>query len=345
MNLLSTGLSRFIHGHGMVADLAYRNWRHAYDAKEAWRNLFPSDRQKPVDGVYAVQTLSIAISSICNSKCVFCIHPRMNEADKNKVMGLPLFTDIIEAWSEFEAAPDKCINLTPSGPPGDPLTDPTFLHKLDIMSSNNWRAFFVTNAISLGKYAEELIEHPAMGEISISIPSFDPKEYAEVYRVDRGAQVAKNIFQWLELNKAAGWPVDTTICFRNRQAPSAIIAHPLFKRLRSFLGPRCKVMFTTWWDDWGGQVPRNEMEGGWIKVREPKSFNRVCEGALSYSMRPTDRLIRLCGCRMGTEDDLIVGDIDSGFAVAQRNAVRVQEGFHRGDRPKTCQGCGAYKQA
>jgi hypothetical protein len=346
---MKTDLYHATHSNGFLADLAYKTWHHIYDAKETLRPL--SRNQSPMaNGFYPVQGLNVSTTAICNSKCIFCVHRLLQEP--TDIMPNDLFTDIMREWRKFcdlkvyGADNNPFINLTPGTPPGEATCDASFPQKLEIAAQHGFRVFFVTNGIRLGVFQDIICKGGTVGAISISIPSLDPVMYKEIFGVDRGEQVKRNLFNFLTLNESLGWPVDTTICFRNAEAPSEIIAHPDYKRLRSFFGKRCRAMFTTWWDDWNGAVPKDTMERGWIKVRKPLNLNRVCQGAQSFSMRPTDRLIRLCGCRyVNGQDDLIVGSIDKGFEDAARNAFTIQDGFKRGERPKTCQSCGAYKQA
>jgi len=340
---VNSSIARFIHSYGFLSDLAYKLWRFLYNFKEKYRS--PSHNQiKNIDGTYNALTLSIAITEHCNSKCGFCIHPRLN-GPKISMSDL-FFEGIIKSWHEAGMDKNKLINLTPSGPPGEPLIDPNFQNKLKIMAKYGYKAFFVTNAIALHKHYQFICESGTVGGVGISLPSFDETNYKEIYRVDRGKEVKRNLFLFLDLNRKLGWPVDTTINFRNSLRPSKIIASDDYKKLKGYFGSRCRTMFTTWWDDWNGGVPKEEMEVGEIKIRKPLNLNRVCEGALSYSMRPTDNKIRLCGCRIVPEyDDLIVGDLEHGFEEAKKNAVKIQDGFKKGIRPMTCQNCGAYKQA
>lgn len=339
---MNESLYHAIHSSGRIADLAYKTWHRIYNVKERCRPR--SARQTPAANLYQVEGINISTTAICNSKCIFCVHRLLEEP--TDIMPLELFEDIVREWDRFGGDKNRLINLTPGTPPGEATCDAGFPLKLAVAKQYGYGVFFVTNGIRLHVFEKEILNGGVVRQISISVPSLDPLKYKEIFGVDRGEQVKRNLFNFLQLNQSLGWPVDTTICFRNAEAPSEIIAHPDYERLKAFFGPKCRVMFTTWWDDWNGAVPRAQMERGWIKVRKPLNLNRVCQGALSFSLRPTDRLIRLCGCRyVNGQDDLIVGTVDEGFAAAQRKAFEIQDGFKRGVRPKTCQDCGAYKQA
>jgi len=343
---MKSTLYNLIHSNGTLADVAYKSWRGLYEIKEVLRS--PASVQAPdkVTGLFKMEHINIAITAICNSKCVFCVHHLLGEP--TDIMPFLLFQDILEQWRAFGVNPSIHLNLTPGAPPGEPLCDPGFNDKLALVNAYGYKTFFVTNGILLHKYTDTLVKYPGT-RIGISFPSFNTDVYKEVYGVDRGEQVTRNIFALLEANKAAGEPISIRICFRNKEKPSEIIAHPNYKKLEKFFSTKVNSMFTTWWDNWTGGVKKEDMERGEIKVRKPLNLNRVCEGALSFSMRPTDRLIRLCGCRFvaGLEgkEDLVVGHLDEGFAAAQEKAFSIQNDFSKGIRQKTCQDCGAYKQA
>jgi hypothetical protein len=339
-------LYNFIHSHGLISNVAYKTWRGLYEAKEVLRPLAPVQTPDPITGVYNMSHINIAITAICNSKCIFCVHHLLG--DPSDIMPMDMFKDIISQWHLFGATTDNKINLTPGAPPGEPLADPGIIKKMEIVRDHGYTTTFVTNGILLHKYTKDLLSFKNTS-IAISFPSFNTDIYREVYGVDRGEQVTKNIFHLLEENRKAGEPLDIRICFRNKETPAEIMKHPHYARLQEYFSDRATVMFTTWWDNWTGGVDAKDMERGEIKVRKPLNLKRVCEGALSFSMRPTDRLIRLCGCRfvvgLKGKEDLVVGNLDEGFFAAQQRAADIQDDFKRGIRQKTCQSCGAYKQA
>lgn len=337
----------WIHSNGWVADIGYRTWCWMYNLKEILTPPNPKGQEpNPKNGLYDMLGINISTTAICNSKCIFCTYRLLNEP--KEVMSESLFEDIISAWKNFAGPQDRAINLTPGTPPGECLTDPGFERKLEIVAKYGYETFFVTNGILLNKWAKVILNPKnKVQAISISVGSLNPEVYKRTFGVDRGEIVKANILSFLLLNKTLGWPVDVTICFRNAEKPSEIIAHPDYIRLKHYFGPRCRVMFTTWWDDWNGAVPREEMEYGQIKVRKPLNLKRVCQGALLFSMRPGDRRIRFCGCRfVEGQEDQIVGDLDAGgFFTAQENLLEIHNGFKIGKRVKTCIDCGAYKQA
>jgi hypothetical protein len=335
----------YIHSNGVLANIAYKSWRGLYEIKEVLRP--PTAIQKPnSNGLYSMSHINIAITAICNAKCVFCVHHLLGSP--TDIMSLEMFRDVIRTWGEF-AGRENHINITPGAPPGEPTASPYFIKKMEIIKEYGFKAFMVTNGILLHKVTDELVNNFPGTRMGISFPSFNTDVYREVYGVDRGEQVTRNIFNLLEINARAGEPLDIRICFRNKETPSQIMAHPNFARLKTYFSDKVTCMFTTWWDNWTGGVDAKDMERGEIKVRKPLNLNRVCEGALSFSIRPTDRLIRLCGCRyvVGLEgkEDLVVGNIDEGFFEAQKRAKEIQDDFKRGVRQKTCISCGAYKQA
>jgi organic radical activating enzyme len=336
----------FIHSHGALANVAYKGWRGLYEAKEVLRPLAPVQQPDATTGLYEMHQINIAITAVCNAKCVFCVHHLLGEP--SDMMSMGHFEDVIRQWKAFVGTPKNHINLTPSAPPGEPLANPNFLKKIQLLTDSGFKAFFVTNGILLHRVTDELLKFEGT-RFGISFPSFNTDVYKEVYGVDRGAQVTNNLFALLEKNARAGEPLDIRVCFRNKETPAQIMAHPNFQRLKEYFSDKVTCMFTTWWDTWNGGVEPKDMERGEIKVRKPLNLKRVCEGALSFSIRPTDRLIRLCGCRyvvgLTGKDDLVVGDLDEGFHAAQRRAAEIQDDFKRGVRQKTCQSCGAYKQA
>lgn len=335
-----------IHRNGFLANLAYKTWCTIYNVKEILTPPSKYQKVNPETGLYDILGLNISTTAICNSRCRFCVYKRLE--DVKEVMSDMLFHDILAAWKNFGGNPDRAVNLTPGTPPGECLTDPGFDRKLKIVTKFGYKTFFVTNGILLHKWTDTIL-NPEFGVegISISVPSFDPDVYKEVFGVDKGNQVYTNIIHFLDENKKRGWPVKTMICFRNAESPAKIIAHPRYRELERYFGPNSHAMFTTWWDDWNGGVPKDEMEYGWIKTRKPLNLNRVCQGSLLFSMRPGDRKIRFCGCRfVEGQEDQIVGDLDNGgFFKAQEYLFSIQEGFKIGRRVKTCQNCGAYKQA
>lgn len=342
MNLKET-IYHGIHKNGLLANLAYKSYRYLYEAKEVLTP--PSAFQKPDDnGLYAMPYVNIAITAICNAKCIFCAHRHLE--NPTSIMPQEQFEKSVNQWELFGGNKQKALSLTPGVPPGDPLCDPGLESKALYAKSRGYQVEFITNAILLHKWTEKIFQWGNVNRVGISFPSFNEDIYKELYGVDRGRQVTNNIFNFLELNRSLGWPVKCVICFRSKETPRQVMAHPNYQKLIPFFNEQFKVMFTTWWDDWNGVVSHEEMERGEIKIRKPLNLKRACQGAISFSLRPEDRLIRLCGCRfVPNVDDMVVGDIDTGFHQAQIKSFEIQDNFKRGIRTKTCTNCGAYKQA
>lgn len=128
-------------------------------------------------------TLNIAVSSVCNFKCNYCIHSlSKNELDKKNFkrenMNWDVFNKIIEDAKKFDEA-FKVVTFTGTG---EPLCNKNLPEMIKIVKQNDItdRTQFLTNGELLNeKLILELID-AGIDDIRISLQGLSGKKYKEI---------------------------------------------------------------------------------------------------------------------------------------------------------------------
>ena len=152
----------------------------------------------------------------------------------------------------------------------------------------------------------------------------------------------------MEYNRAKGEPARIVVRFRNHEKPSEIIRSPDFKKnIQPFLSERVRVNYTVDFDNWGGTIKLADMTGAMRMRKLPPMLNVPCVNLFNFAVRHDGR-VRLCGCRLTTNDndDLVVGNIKEKTLaeISQgEESWNIVKGFYEGKRPHTCLECTFYQ--
>lgn len=355
MKGLSVKIYQWVHGNGFVADrlytaahyvrrywLRYRNWsaaRASFSVVEL-RNFHKQPRR--------VIDLNVGITNICNARCSFCAYPRVVDGKTLQTGVMPLAT-FKQAVDEFAKNGGHYLDLTPVV--GDPLVDPEVFEKVRYATQEAKLGFvgFYTNGILLNhKQNFQRLVDSGLHFISISTQGTDRELYRKVYGVDKYDAVISGLQNLLEYNRSKGEPVRIVIEFRNAQKPSEIIRSKDYQeKIRPYFSGKMRVNFTIDYDNWGGRIVEQDMQGA-MKLRQAAPAVKLpCQRLFAYSVRH-DGSVRLCACRLLTNDldDLVVGNLHQSSlteVIRGDRAWNIVEGFFDGKRPEVCKGCTMYK--
>jgi radical SAM protein with 4Fe4S-binding SPASM domain len=151
----------------------------------------------------------------------------------------------------------------------------------------------------------------------------------------------------MEYNRSKGESARIVVRFRNHERPSQIIrSHDFQKNIRPYLSERVRVNFTVDFDNWGGTIRDTDLSGSMRMRKLPPMLDVPCKNLFNFAVRHDGR-VRLCGCRLATNDndDLVVGNIkDKTLKEISESdeAWNKIKGFYEGKRPHTCLECTFY---
>ncbi len=344
----------FVHTNGMLADFVY--WG-AYYVQNAFRgrqfkrysqhHVTPEElfeHRRLTSSAYLVT----GVTNICNAKCTFCAYPKVvaNKTLQTGVMSNEVFRKAVDEWA---AMGGQSLDLTPVV--GDPLVDPGILEKVDyaVNHAGLKDVYLTTNAILINRNEtyKKLIDLGIAG-VFISTQGASKEAYEKIYGVKHYDEAMSGIRNLMEYNRSKNEPARIVVRFRNHEKPSAIIRSPDFKKnIQPFLSERVRVNFTVDFDNWGGTIKPQDMSGSMRLRRLPPMLNVPCKNLFNFAVRHDGR-VRLCGCRLTTNDndDLVVGNVREKTLVElsqSDEAWKIINGFYEGKRPTTCVECTLYQ--
>jgi len=351
---ISWKIYHFVHTNGTAADFVYWGAFYVQNCFRAFQYRRFSRRHVTPEDLFAhrgmgskASSLMTGVTNICNAKCSFCAYPKVvaNKTLETGVMSFEVFKKAVDEWAAFGG---ERVDLTPVV--GDPLVDPGLLQKVDY-AVNHARVrttSLTTNAILLNK--GEIYKHLVdMGvEVYISTQGTNRDVYGKIYGVKHYDEVIANVHRLLAYNKSKGEPSRIVIRFRNHEKPSEIIRSSDFaQKIQPFLSERVRINFTVDFDNWGGTIKPENLTGFMRMRKLPPRLDVPCKGLFSFAVRHDGR-VRLCGCRLTTNDndDLVVGNIreKSLLEISKSDeAWNLISGFYTGKRPKTCEECTFYQ--
>jgi len=342
-----------VHTHGLAADVVY--WG-AYYVENFWRGFkykkFSKHHITPEElweyrQLEPSSTLVTGVTNICNAKCTFCAYPKV-VANKTLQTGIMPFDVFKKAVDEWAAVGGQSLDLTPVV--GDPLVDPGLLEKIDyaVNHAHIKDVVLTTNAILINRNEtyKKLIDL-GIGGVFISTQGASREVYEKIYGVKHYDDAMSGIRNLMEYNRSKGEPARIVVRFRNHEKPSQIIRSPDFKKnIQPFLSERVRVNFTVDFDNWGGTIKPEDMSGSMRLRKLPPRLDVPCKNLFNFAVRHDGR-VRLCGCRLATNDndDLVVGNIkDNTLEEISKGdeAWAIIKGFYEGKRPHTCLECTFY---
>ena len=344
----------FVHTNGMVADLVYwgafyvENFLRARQYKKySKHHITPEqlfEHRRLVSSAYLVT----GVTNICNAKCTFCAYPKVvaNKTLQTGVMSFEIFKKAVDEWA---ALGGQSLDLTPVV--GDPLVDPGILDKVNyaVNQAGLKDVYLTTNAILINRNEtyKKLVDL-GIAAVYISTQGASREVYEKIYGVKHYDEAMSGIRNLMEYNRSKGEPARIVVRFRNHEKPSEIIRSPDFKKnIQPYLSERVRVNFTVDFDNWGGTIKPEDMSGFMRLRRLPPMLNVPCKNLFNFAVRHDGR-VRLCGCRLTTNDndDLVAGNIREKSLVQiseSDEAWNIIKGFYEGKRPKTCVECTFYQ--
>ena len=344
----------FVHTNGVAADFVY--WS-AYYVQNFFRarqyNKFSKHHITPEElfahrQLVPTSYLVTGVTNICNAKCTFCAYPKVvaNKTLQTGVMSFEIFKKAIDEWA---AMGGQSLDLTPVV--GDPLVDPGILDKVDyaVNRAGLKDVYLTTNAILINRNEtyKKLIDL-GIAAVYISTQGASKEAYEKIYGVKHYDEAMSGIRNLMDYNRQKGEPARIVVRFRNHEKPSEIINSPDFKKnILPYLSERVRINFTVDFDNWGGTIKAEDMSG-FMRLRElPPMLNVPCKNLFNFAVRHDGR-VRLCGCRLTTNDndDLVVGNIREKTLMQLSESDEswdIIKGFYQGKRPKTCLECTFYQ--
>ncbi|MFL6245526.1 MAG: radical SAM/SPASM domain-containing protein [Thermoanaerobaculia bacterium] len=118
-----------------------------------------------------VRYADIEISSHCNARCRFC--PVADDPLPRRVMSMVVFEHIVDA---IRAAPLRWVSMNHYN---EPMLDPTFFDKAQILAAAGLPLRLFTNGVRLDRTAaERLAADGNVDAVIVNIPSVDPERYS-----------------------------------------------------------------------------------------------------------------------------------------------------------------------
>jgi len=350
---LSWRIYHAVHTNGLAADVVY--WG-AYYVENFWRSLKYKKISKFVitpeelwehRHLEPSSGLVTGVTNICNAKCTFCAYPKVvaNKTLQTGVMSFEVFQKAVDEWA---ALGGQSLDLTPVV--GDPLVDPGILDKVDyaVNRAGLKNVYLTTNAILINKNDtyKKLIDL-GIAAVFISTQGASREVYEKIYGVKHYDEAMSGIRNLMEYNRSKGEPARIVVRFRNHEKPSQIIRSPDFKKnIQPYLSERVRVNYTVDFDNWGGTIQPGDLSGSMRLRKLPPRLDVPCKNLFNFAVRH-DGKVRLCGCRLTTNDndDLVVGNIkDKTLTEISKSdeAWALIKGFYDGKRPHTCLECTFY---
>lgn len=282
--------------------------------------------------------LHIELTNICNANCIFCAYQYQK---RPKVL--------MEDRVFFKTLDDYCAigggELMLKTTVGDPALDPNFLKRIRAARSRPeiTRIETITNGINLHKIGIETLVHSGLSFVMISTGPWERELYEKIYRTRSYEKMRKNVKKLLELNKAAGCPLEVTIAFRTNLTMKQTRTLPDYQEIRDL--PHM-LEFNTDFDTWRGAISPDDLLPG-MHLRPPSFLGKEpCECLYHGPIVFADGTVGMCGSRdYNANSELILGNIMESNLQAlwvSAQTKRLRERFGEGDFPDICSSCTKY---
>lgn len=290
-----------------------------------------------MQGIIKRRPVAIAIQAYdaCNASCVFCARRKI--APTKEVMPIELFGKVC---ADYSAIGGGHIGFSPLI--ADPLIDPLFLSRLDILERfRDITPNIFTNGIALANYSDkELVRIlNAVHHMDISIGGVDRETYRTMYRVDK----FDTVFE--QLKRLAGLNQERKILKLHIRTNSKVFTLQS-ERLAELKdsGYLCTDIIDSF-SNWSGLVKEEELpEGAKILGNNILPKTVPCFSPMYNMMILQSGKVLACGC-MDAMEKLEIGDIKSESILEIWNSDKMQalrNSFISGTIPVLCQGCSYY---
>ncbi|MGF3553926.1 MAG: radical SAM/SPASM domain-containing protein [Thermoplasmatota archaeon] len=160
------------------------------------RRFEPLSKNYPVD-------LNFEITTVCNSKCVFCTHEGLVKSGKKEVkhMDFNLIKLICDKFVEMtKEIPSEKLTVNVTGL-GEPLLHPKYFETIELIRHCFPKARIVTNTngICLDERKAKKIIESSLDHLCISIRFLDKDVYKQQSGVDKYETVVSNVKNFLKM--------------------------------------------------------------------------------------------------------------------------------------------------
>ena len=293
------------------------------------------------------RNLSVEVTNICNANCVFCAYQFQSRWRRGR--GVIDHADFETAINTHAENGGTVVDLTPIV--GDPLIDPGIVGKVRYITRRGLDVVFFTNGILLNRVDLPDLLRSGLRSIAISTAPLDRNLFEEIYRSDGYEELLSGLVRLLTLRNELCAKFRVGLAFRSPLGFSATLGLPDF---RSAVWPllnaeeRAGIVVLNGFDDWAGQITRQDLLPGMRLHVPPRLKRRPCRWTFVPYVA-WDGLVRACGCRFRPspqgDDELVVGDLKDAplTEIWLGDRVRaLRRRFPAGDLPFVCQRCPVY---
>ncbi len=281
--------------------------------------------------------LAIETVSACNARCVFCPYPTMKR--KREVMEPQIFEKIVSEYSQMGGG---ALSLTPVM--GDLFLDTHLLERFQVLARypNINQITFTTNGIAFEKFSDDdlryILERTYL--VQFSIGGLDKQTYRKLYQVDKFAAVFDAVERTIALRDSLKSDLKIILAFRTNNHNFLM---DFADELNRFKSRGVLVSHISVYNNFGGEIKTDE-----IRVKKNRVFSKrmVCVLPLLNPHVYSNGKITNCGCVDVEGNGLILGDVSqNSLKDAWQGARRekILNSFSRGNPPKLCQNCTAYR--
>lgn len=289
--------------------------------------------------------LSIETSSICNLECRFCAYVKKQSPKVS--MPNDLFFDCIEQALEMGM---RSYQLTPCT--GDVFMDRQLFTKLDFLEQHpqvSVYTFFTNFTIPSREDVERLIRLEKLGKLTLSVYGHDLASFMAI--TGSTEKVYKRLVANMEtvLDQLDRCRPSLEIGLRTTKHVPRGAPSDLLKLLRRFKRAGIRVRTSRVYDNWGGYITQEDVQGLGIDIGAPDSVYKkgACSLLFTYVQVMATGIVNGCACR-DVDATLRIGDLHeaplktilSTENPAYMELIREQQSGHF--RP-VCRSCDFYK--
>ncbi|HNX81488.1 MAG TPA: radical SAM/SPASM domain-containing protein [Candidatus Omnitrophota bacterium] len=254
-----------------------------------------------------IPRLSLEVTNVCDSACVFCANGSVRR--KREPMDMGLFRKAVDEYVSWGGRKLDFNTVI-----GEPLMDPFLIERLRYVRSYDQlkTVGFVTNLQWLHKFSLDDFVRSGITWLAVSIVLSGKEKYRASFGVDRYDQVIENLINLIDINKKNNSPLAILLSLKpTGEKWQSVVLHEDFKRIESLgsFGLQGQARNSGFVDDWAGAVALP----GFLHRRPffPRFF-RPCRCLYDSMAVFSNGAIGLCTCRdKDADSDLILGNIRS----------------------------------
>lgn len=135
----------------------------------------------------AFENVEIEINTVCNYKCEYC--PVRYEPKKTQFMSIEDFSTIIEKITHYPTIRNVSLSSY-----NEPLIDPYFIERVDILAKHGLSLILHTNGSKLDKHMVDFLNGTGcINEVHVNFPCYDSEKYSVITGRNTFDQVCENL--------------------------------------------------------------------------------------------------------------------------------------------------------